>query len=111
MYAHLLGHTPDIDASPTQSVCRLDESNLSAIRSCTALSQSRKISILKEELELLLTDPATPPLPPPIQTMSYLSRPGLVTGGMFGAAEVVMDLESYARVRCPPVVALYELRT
>ena len=30
-----------------------------------------------------LTEPATPPLPPPMKTMSYFSWPGLVTGGMF----------------------------
>lgn len=33
-----------------------------------------------------LTEPATPPLPPPMKTTSYLSRPGFVTGGILATA-------------------------
>ena len=43
-----------------------------------------------------LTAPATPPLPPPMKTMSYFSCAGFVTGGIL-ATEVAEDS---ARVIC-----------
>lgn len=46
--------------------------------------------------ECALTEPATPPLPPPMKTTSYLSRPGFVTGGILATALPVDN----ARVIC-----------
>lgn len=80
---------------PGQAACVIDDTALSRRTLCTSRVDERD-DVRAYDGNCVLTEPATPPLPPPMKTMSYLSRPGFVTGGILATALPVDN----ARVIC-----------